>query len=99
MIDIKTAKEKAIEELTHIDGEKLQASANLTSPGQFPLILEGLIYEMLGSEYVPRKTENYLRLSLSYNARWREDMVRIGTSGQATNEKSPGFLRPYGEDQ
>lgn len=98
MIDIKTAKEKAIEELTHISGDKLQASANLTSAGQFPLILEGLIYEMLGSDYVPKKTENYLRLTLSYDARWREDMVRIGTAGSAPDGKSPGFLKPYEEE-
>lgn len=95
MIDIKTAKEKCIEELTQIDGKKLQSSAYLVSSSQINLMLEGFIYSELKSEYVPRKMENYLRLTLSFQGRLREDLVRIGTAQSKDDGGQGGNLEPY----
>lgn len=76
----KTVRECAFDGLSSIDGKELERSANLTSPGQFALVAEGLILKRFHSRYGPERYEQFLRLTLSYGARYREDMDRIGTA-------------------
>lgn len=95
MIDIKTAQEKCIEELTQIEGIKLEASANLCNSSQIAMMQEGYIYKKLRSKYVPDKVEYYLRLTLSYQGRLRDDLVRIGTAGNKDAGGNGGNLEPF----
>lgn len=76
----KTVRECAFEGLSSVEGKELERSANLTSPGQFALVAEGLILKRFHSRYGPERYEQFLRLTLSYGARYREDMDRIGTA-------------------
>lgn len=76
----KSIREYCFEGLSSIDGKELERSANLTSPVQFELVQEGLMYKKHHSRYVPERNELYLRLTLSYGARYREDMDKIGTA-------------------
>lgn len=86
----KTVRECAFEGLSSIDGKELERSANLTSPGQFALVAEGLILKKFHSRYGPERYEQFLRLTLSYNARYREDMDRLGSAPTFVNGRQNG---------
>lgn len=86
----KTVRECAFEGLSSIEGKELERSANLTSPGQFALVAEGLILKKFHSKYGPERYEQFLRLTLSYGARYREDMDRIGTAPTFLSKGSNG---------
>ena len=74
----KSPREYCLDGLSAIEGKELERSANLTSPEQFELVGEAYIYSFMKSKYVPGKNEMYLRLTLSYQGRFRNDLVEIG---------------------
>lgn len=74
----KTPREYCLDGLSDTEGIELERSANLTSPEQFELVNQAYIYKFMKSKYVPGKTEMYLRLTLSYQGRFRNDLVEIG---------------------
>ncbi len=88
MQELKTLKENCVDALRVTEGKDLEISANITSPKQIPLIMQGYLYSQLRSKYVTERTQMYLRLTISYNARMRDDVVGIG--------KSPDFAPPTG---
>lgn len=74
---IKTLKEQAIDHLSVVDGEELDLTCNLTSSNQIKVILESEAHAMLGSRFSIRTTERLLRLTCSFQARHRQDIVEI----------------------
>lgn len=86
----KTVRECAFEGLSSIEGKELERSANLTSSNQFELVTEGLILKKFHSKYGPERYEQFLRLTLSFGARYREDMDRIGTAPTFMQKSSNG---------
>lgn len=81
-IEIKTLKDRCVDSLQYTEGHLLQISANLQATSQFTVVLEAHAHSVLGSKYVPQRAEEYLRLSISYKGRMRDDIVKIG-SGSA----------------
>lgn len=81
-IEIKTLKDRCVDSLQYTEGHLLQISANLQDTSQFNVVLEAHAHSVLGSKYVPQRAEEYLRLSISYKGRMRDDIVKIG-SGSA----------------
>ena len=74
----KSPREQCLDALAATDGIELERSANLTHPDQFELITESYYYRFLNSKVVPGVAELYLRLTLSYQARFRNDFTEIG---------------------
>lgn len=77
---IKTVKEQAIDHLTITEGDELDISCNITSSNQVLIVLESEAHKVLGSRYIQRSTERMLRLTNSYQARHRQDLVEIAKS-------------------
>lgn len=79
---IKTVKEQAIDHLTVTDGIELDISCNITNSSQVLVVLESEAHKALGSRYIDRYTERLLRLTNSYQARHRQDLVDIAKSNK-----------------
>lgn len=87
MQTIKTVKEQAIDHLTIIDGKELDISCNITSSDQVLVVLESEAHKVLGSRYKQQYTERLLRLTNSYQARHRQDLVEIAKSSTIGADK------------
>ena len=86
----KSPREYCLDGLSDIEGKELERSANLVSPEQFELVNEKHIYTFMKSKYVPSKNEMYLRLTLSYKARFRDDLVEIGKAPMIQGRSNNG---------
>lgn len=82
MQELRTVKEQAIDHLSTTDGAELDISCNLTSAQQMQLVLESEAHTMLGSSYYRMTTERMLRLTNSYGARHRSDIVEIAKASR-----------------
>lgn len=72
-----TLKELAIENLSAETGNKLEITANLTSPAQIGLVMESYAHSRLGSKYVMEKMELLLRMTKAVGGRHRTDVVDL----------------------
>lgn len=79
---IKTVKEQAIDHLVITEGNELDISCNITSSEQVLIVLESEAHKVLGSQYIQHCTERMLRLTNSYMARHRQDLVEIAKSSK-----------------
>lgn len=86
MEEIKTLKEQAIDHLSATEGKELDLTCNLSSPAQMQIILEAEAHAILGNEFILRYTERMLRLTNSYMARHRQDIVEISKSTRFEQE-------------
>ena len=93
-IEIKTLKDRCVDSLQYTGGPLLQISANLQATSQFTVVLEAHAHSVLGSKYVPDRAEEYLRLSISYKGRMRDDIVKIG-SGSAKDPMQQQEVRKW----
>ena len=77
---IKDFQEVCLDKLSVTDGPDLEMMANITSSGQFDLILMGGVYgdQGLRSQYFRGQQDRCLRLTVSYQGRGRTDVVEIG---------------------
>lgn len=82
MQELKTVKEQAIDHLAVTDGNELDITCNLTSSQQLQIVLESEAHTVLGCTYVRQYTERMLRLTNSYNARHRQDIVEIAKASR-----------------
>lgn len=82
MQELKTLKEQAIEHLAVTKGDELDISCNLTTNGQLKIVMEAEAHTALGSSYVRQYTERMLRLTNSYMARHRQDIVEIAKASR-----------------
>lgn len=82
MQELKTVKEQAIDHLAVTDGDELDITCNLTSSQQLQIVLESEAHTVLGCTYVRQYTERMLRLTNSYNARHRQDIVEIAKASR-----------------
>lgn len=82
MIELKTVKEQAIDHLSVTDGSELDITCNLTSSQQMQIVLESEAHTMLGCSYVKQYTERMLRLTNSFGARHRQDIVEIAKASR-----------------
>ena len=76
--ELKPFRQIAIEKLAKVEGKELEISANLTSPGQFDLLLESYAHGILGCEYTEGEKDLLLRLTKSYNSKFGDYVVDIG---------------------
>lgn len=95
-IEIKSLKDRCVDALQYTKGELLQISANLQSSKQFGIITEAFVHSYLGSRYVPMRSEEFLRISLSYHGRMRDDIIAIGA---AKSMEPVGNTMPNGGSQ
>lgn len=79
-IEIKSLKDRCVDALQYTEGKSLQISANLQSSKQFGIITEAFVHSYLGSSYVPMRAEEFLRITMSYQGRMRDDIVAIGAA-------------------
>lgn len=79
---IKDFQEVCLDKLSVTDGPDLEMMANITSAGQFDLILMGGVYGDCGlrSQYFRGQQDRCLRLTVSHMGRGRTDVVEIGKS-------------------
>lgn len=79
---IKDFQEVCLDKLSVTEGPALEMTANITSSSQFDLVLMGGVYgdHGLRSQYFRGQQDRCLRLTISYLARGREDIVQIGKS-------------------
>lgn len=77
-MEIKQSKDVCIENLTSIEGAKLEITANLTSQNQIKAVLQGYVAKALGSRYGVDQYQVLLRLTDSYRGRCRDDLTGIG---------------------
>lgn len=79
---IKDFQEVCLDKLSVTDGPGLEMMANITSAGQFDLILMGGVYgdNGLRSQYFRGQQDRCLRLTVSHMGRGRTDVVEIGKS-------------------
>lgn len=82
MQELKTVKEQAIDHLSTIDGKELDISCNLTSSEQLQIVMESEAHSVLGCRYVSTTTERLLRLTNSFGARHRSDIVEIAKASR-----------------
>lgn len=82
MQELKTVKEQAIDHLAVTEGDELDITCNLTSSQQLQIVLESEAHTVLGCTYVRQYTERMLRLTNSYNARHRQDIVEIAKASR-----------------
>lgn len=82
MQELRTVKEQAIDHLSTTSGAELDISCNLTSAQQLQLVLESEAHTVLGSTYILSYTERMLRLTNSYGARHRSDIVEIAKASR-----------------
>jgi hypothetical protein len=82
MQELKTVKEQAIDHLAVTEGNELDITCNLTSSQQLQIVLESEAHTVLGCTYVRQYTERMLRLTNSYNARHRQDIVEIAKASR-----------------
>lgn len=82
MQELKTVKEQAIDHLSTTEGSELDISCNLNSAQQLQLVLESEAHTILGSTYIQMTTERMLRLTNSYGARHRSDIVEIAKASR-----------------
>lgn len=75
---LKTFREIALEKISKTKGEELDISCNLTSSGQFGLIVESYAHGVLGSTYTSDEKDLYLRITKGYQANYTNDVVKIG---------------------
>ena len=82
MQEMKDFQEVCLDKLSVTDGAMLEMMANITSAGQFDLILMGGVYGDTGlrSQYFRGQEDRCLRLTVSHMGRGRTDVVEIGKS-------------------
>lgn len=89
---ILTQKDRIIERLTPTEGKELEISCNLTSSKQMAVFMEQLAYSVLGSTYIIQRGDMLKRLTCSYQARNRTDLVDIGKTPEwQTTQRFGGF--------
>lgn len=64
------------------EGKELDNTCNLTSASQLKIVLESEAHSILGSSYMDKTTERLLRLTNSYMARHRSDIVEIAKASR-----------------
>lgn len=77
MEELETIQEQSLRILSATGGKELDLSCNLASPRQIEIIIESDAHGYLGSRYTIDKMEHLLRLTNSYGARHRSDVVEI----------------------
>lgn len=82
MQELRTLKEQAIDHLAITDGDELDITCNLSSSQQLKIVLESEAHTVLGSRYIRQTTERMLRLTNSYQARHRSDIVEIAKASR-----------------
>lgn len=82
MIDLKTVKEQAIDHLSVTEGDELDITCNITASQQMQIVMESEAHSMLGSTYHNKTTARLLRLTNSYGARHRQDIVEIAKASR-----------------
>lgn len=84
----KTLRDKIVKKLTRTHGEELDITCNITHKDQIDLFVEEMGYRYLGSDYITARADMLKRLTCSFQARNRQDLVEIG--------KVPEFTRQGG---
>ena len=92
---MKDFQEVCLDKITVESGPGLEMTANITSPAQFDMMIMGNVYGRHGlrSRYFGEQRNTLLRLTCSYNARCRQDIVEIGKSAP------PFSSSPFGGDR
>ena len=84
----KSLKDKIVKKLTRTHGEELDITCNITHSSQVDLFVEEMGYRYLGSDYITQRADMLKRLTCSFQARNRQDLVEIG--------KAPEFNKQGG---
>lgn len=87
MVEIQQSKDTCIDHLTVTSGTELQIMANLYSPSQIDVILEGNLAKFFGADIDWEECESLLRTTISLKGRGRDDLAGIGK----TPDMAPGF--------
>lgn len=82
MQELKTVKEQAIDHLAVTAGDELDITCNLQTSQQMQIVLESEAHSVLGCTYINHYTERMLRLTNSYGARHRQDIVEIAKASR-----------------
>lgn len=91
MLETKSLKNKIVKKLTRTHGEELDITCNITHSSQIDLFVEEMGYRFLGSEYITQRADMLKRLTCSYQARSRDDLVKIGQVQEFNNNGSGGI--------
>lgn len=91
MIETKSLKDKIVKKLTRTHGEELDITCNITHSSQIDLFVEEKGYSFLGSEYITDRADMLKRLTCSYQARNRDDLVKIGQAQEFVKPGSGGI--------
>lgn len=91
MLETKSLKDKIVKKLTRTHGEELDITCNITHSSQIDLFVEEMGYRFLGSEYITQRADMLKRLTCSYQARNRQDLVEIGKAAEYIKPGSGGI--------
>ena len=91
MLETKSLKNNIVKNLTRTHGEELDITCNITHSSQIDLFVEEMGYRFLGSEYITQRANMLKRLTCSYQAKCRDDLVKIGQVQDFNNNGSGGI--------
>ena len=77
-MEIKQSKDVCIDHLTSTTGEDLEIMANIQTPSQMGVVMQGFIGRALNSQYRVERTHRLLRATVSWKGRGRDDLPGIG---------------------
>lgn len=95
-MEIKQSKDVCIDHLTSTTGEDLEIMANIQTPGQMGVVMQGFIGRALNSQYRVERTYRLLRATVSWKGRGRDDLTGIGKVAdiQGWQGTAPGEIKP-----
>ena len=79
-MEVYQTRDLCVDKLTSTTGVDLEIMSNITSGAQIAAVMEGYIAQTLSSRYGMARYEMLLRLTVSHNARGRDDLRGIGTT-------------------
>ena len=91
MLETKTLKDRIVKKLTRTEGKELDITCNITHSNQVDLFVEEMGYRYLGSDYITERANMLKRLTCSFQARNRQDLVEIGKAPEFSNRQGGGI--------
>lgn len=87
MVELQQSKDTCIDHLTVTTGTELEIMANLYSPAQIDVVINGHLAKFFGADIDWDECEALLRTTVSMRGRGRDDLAGIGK----TPDTVPGF--------
>jgi len=84
--ETKSLKDRIVKKLTRTEGKELDITCNITHSSQVDLFIEEMGYRYLGSDYITERADMLKRLTCSFQARNRDDLVKIGQTPEFTKQ-------------